>query len=73
MPSDAVAYISGLGYYRLFINGKEVDTGALLNGAWTVYNKRVLYDSLNVSSYLQTYVLLHCRERENWTLSSPFH
>jgi hypothetical protein len=63
-----VAYISGLGYYRLFINGEEVNTGALLNGAWTVYNKRVLYDSLNVSSYLQTYVPLHCRKNENLAL-----
>lgn len=49
-------YISGLGFYKLFINGQPVDTGAALNGAWTVFNKRVLYDTLDVASYLKTWV-----------------
>ncbi len=45
-------YISGLGYYEAFINGKKVGDRVLEPG-WTNYGKRVLYSAYNVSDLLQ--------------------
>ena len=38
----ARAYVSGLGYYELFVNGGRVGT-AVLDPGWTAYNHTVLY------------------------------
>ncbi|EGD77228.1 hypothetical protein PTSG_08321 [Salpingoeca rosetta] len=53
-PETAKLYISGIGFYKLYINGVDIDTGAVLNGAWSVWNARVLFDSINVAPYLKS-------------------
>ena len=45
------AYIVGLGYYQLYINGQRVGY-ALLDPAWTTYSKRVLYAAYDVSDLI---------------------
>ena len=47
----AVMYVSGLGYYEAFLNGKKVGD-KLLEPGWTNYSKRVLYSTYDVTSYL---------------------
>lgn len=51
-PVRARAYVSGLGYYELRINGKKVGKNVLDPG-WTTYDKRVLYSTYDVTSYLK--------------------
>jgi len=48
----ARAYICGLGYYELRINGKKVGDH-VLDPAWTNYDKRVLYVTYDVTDYLK--------------------
>ena len=43
----ATAYVIGLGYYKLHMNGKQVSTHEL--GAFTTFDRRVLYDTLDVT------------------------
>ncbi len=47
----ARAYIVGLGYYELRINGSKVGTN-VLDPAWTTFDKRVLYVTYDVTSLL---------------------
>ncbi len=47
----ARAYISGLGYYELRINGRKVGNNVLDPG-WTTFDKRALYVTYNVTSQL---------------------
>ena len=47
----AVMYVSGLGYYEAFLNGKKVGN-KLLEPGWTNYSKRILYSTYNVTPYL---------------------
>ena len=47
----AVAYVSGLGHYELFLNGKKVDD-RVLDPGWTNYRKTVLYSTFDVTSLL---------------------
>ncbi len=49
----AVMYVSGLGYYEAFLNGKKVGNKVLEPG-WTNYSKRILYSTYDVSSYMTT-------------------
>ncbi len=49
---NARVYISGLGYYELYINGKKVGDH-VLDPAWTSYGKRVFYSVYDVTEYLQ--------------------
>lgn len=56
-PETAVLSIAGLGQYQLFLDGKPVSPNAM-NGAWTDYAKRVLYDTYDVSNLVT--------EGENW-------
>ncbi|HHY81146.1 MAG TPA: family 78 glycoside hydrolase catalytic domain [Clostridiales bacterium] len=49
---DARAYISGIGYYELYINGKRVGDKQLEPG-WTDYRKRVLYSTYDITDYLK--------------------
>jgi len=44
-------YISGLGYYEAFINGRRVGD-YVLDPGWTNYNKRILYSTYDVTDYL---------------------
>lgn len=48
----ARAYVSGLGYYELRINGKKVGKN-LLDPGWTDYKKRILYSTYKVDEYLK--------------------
>ncbi|HUX10635.1 MAG TPA: alpha-L-rhamnosidase N-terminal domain-containing protein, partial [Terriglobia bacterium] len=48
----ARAYVTALGYYELHINGKKVGH-KVLDPAWTVYAKRVLYSTYDVTSALK--------------------
>ena len=48
---QARAYISGLGYYELRLNGQKVGT-SVLDPAWTTYDKHVLYSVYDVTSLL---------------------
>ncbi len=49
---SARAYITGLGYYEFFINGKRVGD-RVLAPAKTPYNKYVLYDTYDVTALLK--------------------
>ncbi len=48
----ARAYVTALGYYELHINGKKIGD-KVLDPAWTVYPKRVLYSTYDVTSALK--------------------
>jgi alpha-L-rhamnosidase len=48
----ARAYICGLGYYELRINGTKVGLN-VLDPAWTTYDKRALYVTYDVTSMLR--------------------
>ena len=51
-PSAAHAFISGLGWFQLFVNGHRVGTDALSVG-WTRYDKRDQYATYDVTKLLQ--------------------
>ncbi len=48
----ARAYVAGLGYYELRLNGRKVG-GRVLDPAWTTYDKRVLYAVYDVTNALR--------------------
>lgn len=48
----ARAYVSGLGYYELRINGRKIGDHELDPG-WTSYARRVLYSTYDITSELQ--------------------
>ena len=48
----ARAYISGLGYSELRLNGRKAGNH-VLDPAWTTYDKRVLYVTYDVTSFLR--------------------
>lgn len=49
---EAMAYISGMGLYELYLNGKKVGLDVLSPGV-TEYNKKLFYNTYDVTSYLQ--------------------
>ena len=51
-PRRARAYIAGLGYYELRLNGRKVGNHVLDPG-WTNYKKRVLYATYDVTRLLR--------------------
>jgi alpha-L-rhamnosidase len=50
--ADASVSVSGLGQYELYLNGKKVSDDFLTPG-WTNYEKRCLYNTYDVTKYLQ--------------------
>ncbi len=50
-PQRARAYICGLGYYELFLNGKRVGDH-VLDPAWTDYSQRAFYVTYDVTDQL---------------------
>ncbi len=48
----ARAYVCGLGYYELRLNGRKVGRN-VLDPAWTTYDKRVLYITYDVTRFLR--------------------
>lgn len=51
-PGRAIASISGLGYYELYLNGRKVSADVLAP-ALADYDKRVFYRTYDVTQYLQ--------------------
>ena len=49
---DAKIYVSGLGHYDLYINGKRVDN-SVFKPLWSEYNKTVYYNVFDISEFLQ--------------------
>ena len=47
---SAIALISGLGYYELYLNGQNVDPSRKLDPGWTTYEKRTLFVSFDLTS-----------------------
>lgn len=52
MVVRARAYVCGLGYYELRVNGRKVG-GNVLDPAWTTYDKRALYVVYDLAPYLK--------------------
>ncbi|MEO6733740.1 MAG: family 78 glycoside hydrolase catalytic domain [Ferruginibacter sp.] len=50
---NATVYITGLGLYELYINGKKTSPGNVLVPAPTDYRKSVLYNTYNVTDQLK--------------------
>jgi alpha-L-rhamnosidase len=50
-PHEAKVYISGLGYFEIYINGSKISNDVLAPGL-TDYDKRVLYVTYDVTKYL---------------------
>lgn len=48
----ATAYISGLGHYELSINGRKAGNSFLAPG-WTFYEKRVLYNTYDITTAIK--------------------
>ncbi len=48
----ARAYVTGLGYYELRLNGERVGD-QLLDPGWTAYSKRVLYSTYDITAQLK--------------------
>ncbi|CAF3447303.1 unnamed protein product [Rotaria sp. Silwood1] len=51
---SATAYISGIGYYQLYVEGKLIDQTRRLDVGWTTYQQRTLYVSYDLTSVLNT-------------------
>jgi hypothetical protein len=49
----AIAHVCGLGHYHLVVNGRQVDQ-AFLTPGWTTYEKTCLYDTYDLTGYLNT-------------------
>jgi hypothetical protein len=47
---SAIAYISGIGYYELYINGYNVDPSRKLDPGWTTYEIRTLLASFDLTT-----------------------
>jgi alpha-L-rhamnosidase len=50
-PQLVFAYIAGIGYSELYINGRKVGKD-VINPAWTTYNIRTLYSTYDISNLL---------------------
>ena len=50
----ASAYISGIGYYQLYIEGQLIDPSRRLDVGWTTYQQRTLYASYDLTKVLTT-------------------
>lgn len=46
----ATVFISGIGYYELYLNGQSVDASRKLDPGWTTYEKRTLFVSYDLTS-----------------------
>ncbi len=46
---SAIVYISGIGYYELYLNGDKVDPSRKLDPGWTSYEKRTLVASYDLT------------------------
>lgn len=51
---SATAYISGVGYYQLYVEGDLIDQSRRLDVGWTTYQQRTLYTSYDLTGVLNT-------------------
>ena len=51
---SATAFISGVGYYHLYVEGELMDKSRRLDVGWTTYQQRTLYTSYDLTSVLNT-------------------
>jgi len=49
----ATVFISGIGYYELYLNGQSVDPSRKLDPGWTTYEKRTLFVSYDLTATLK--------------------
>lgn len=49
----ATLFISGVGYYELYLNGQVVDDSRKLDPAWTTFEKRTLFASFDLTKNLK--------------------
>jgi alpha-L-rhamnosidase len=49
----ATVFISGVGYYELYLNGQNVDPSRKLDPGWTTYEKRTLFVSYDLSTTIK--------------------
>jgi alpha-L-rhamnosidase len=49
----ATVFITGLGYYELYINGQSVDPSRKLDPGWTTYEKRTLFASYDLTTTIK--------------------
>jgi alpha-L-rhamnosidase len=47
---SAIVYVTGVGYYEFYLNGKNVDPSRKLDPGWTSYDKRTLLASYDVTA-----------------------
>ena len=50
--ANALIFISGLGHYELSMNGEKISNSFLAPG-WTHYDKRILYNTYNVTAHVR--------------------
>ncbi|CAF1133276.1 unnamed protein product, partial [Didymodactylos carnosus] len=50
---SATAFISGIGYYELYVNGDNVDPSRKLDPGWTTYEKRTLLVSFDLKNIIK--------------------
>jgi len=62
--AQARLYITGLGYYRAFVNGQRLGNNELDPG-WTTYPQRVLYNAYDVTGILTTTGECHADARRH--------
>ncbi len=62
---SARVYVSSLGLYQLFINGKKVGNDLFTPG-WTSYNKRIQYQTYDVASMLQSKNAIGASMGDGW-------
>ena len=51
---SASAFISGIGYYQLYVEGELMDPSRRLDVGWTTYQQRTLYTSYDLTGVLNT-------------------
>ncbi len=51
---SATAFISGIGYYQLYVEGELIDKSRRLDVGWTTYQQRTLYASYDLTGVLNT-------------------
>ena len=55
---SAIVYISGIGYYELYLNGHRVDPSRKLDPGWTTYAFRTLFVSFDVTANITVWTIV---------------
>jgi alpha-L-rhamnosidase len=51
---SATVFMSGIGYYELYVNGDTVDPSRKLDPGWTTYEKRTLFVSYDLTTKIKS-------------------